>query len=364
MRYGFANFSLGAGNLLVLGQAKTGKSTILKWIAIHFMRAGGNVLYFDIDKGAYVTTKCVSGTHVDLDAATGQALFTPLQTLSEKRANEFVLTLLAMERIPLTPFVTATVSSAVKMVKLLPTKEQTISKLLHFIMDPGAKEALRAYSLSEGHYPMFDAQTEAVSFNENWLCLECKRTFESNSKAGGCLSYVFSRVEERTSTEPLLIIIDDAAVAFRSEPVVARLPVWINNLRKKNISFAFAVHQLIDICGDLKDTLLNHCNTRVYTPNNQVLTNRTIRESYQSLGISDNQLELLSKIAPQKEYVIQTADGKCQSIDLMIAQKSTAQIITGGSNIDDIRLMENLMAQNDHSGAIELYIKEKGGKHV
>jgi len=364
MKYGFANFSLGAGNLLVIGQSKTGKSTLLKWIAIHFMRAGGNVLYFDIDKGAFVTTKCVNGTHVDLDAVTGQALFTPLQTLSEKRAREFVLTLLTMEKVPLTPLVTATVSSAVKMVKSLPETAQTISNLLHFVMDPGAKEALKAYSVSEGYYPMFDAPTEAVSFNENWLCLECKRTFESNSKAGGCLSYVFSRVEERTDTKPLLVIIDDAAVAFRSEPVVAKLPVWINNLRKKNISFAFAVHQLIDICGDLKDTLLNHCYTRIYTPNSQVLTNKIIRESYQSLGLSDSQLGLLSTGSPRKNFMIQTADGKCQSIDLMIAEKSAAQIVTGGSNIDDIRLMERLIAKNGHHGAIQQYIKEKGGPNV
>jgi type IV secretion system protein TrbE len=363
MKYGFVNFSLGAGNLLVIGQAKTGKSTLLKWIAIHFMRAGGHVLYFDIGKGAFVTTACVGGTHVDLDAASGKALFTPLQ-LSERSACEFILALLAMKKQQLSPAVTATVSSAVKLVKSLPQKEQTVSKLLHFIMDPAAREALKAYSLSEGHYPMFDAETEAVSFSEGWLCLECKRTFESNSKAGGCLSYVFSRVEERTCTKPLLVIIDDAAVAFRSEPVVAKLPVWINNLRKSNISFAFAVHQLIDICGDLKDTLLNHCNTRAYTPNSQVHSNKIIRKSYQSLGLSGSQLELLSKGSPRKEYLIQTADGKCQSIDLMIAEKSAAQIVTGGSNIDDIRLMERLIAKNGHHGAIQQYIKEKGGPNV
>jgi type IV secretory pathway VirB4 component len=143
--------------------------------------------------------------------------------------------------------------------------------------------------------------------------------------------------------------------------VVAKLPVWINNLRKRNISFGFAVHQLSDIGQKLKDTLLNHCNSRIYTPNSQVLLNKTIREAYQSLGLSDSQLEILAKSSPRKEYMIQTADGKCQVIDLMIKPKSVSQIITGGSNISYINLMDELLANLSHNEAVKQYLKKKGG---
>lgn len=360
MKFKFSNFSLGAGNMLLIGQAKTGKSTLLKWIAIHFMRNGGSVLYFDVDKGAFVTTKCVGGTHINLDADAGQGIFAPLQTLSEHSVCEVLFTILEAGNVPRTPEIKFAVQSSVKMVKSLDTKEQTISNLIPFIMNDTIRDALKQHTLAEGHNPLFDADTEKLNFDGNWLCLECKRTFESGKKANSCLSYCFSRIEERACNKPLLIIFDDAAVAFKSEMVVAKLPVQINNLRKRNVSFAFAVHQLTDIGNGLKDTLLNHCGTRIYTPNKQILSNQSLKISYQSLGLSDSQLDLLAAGSTRKEYMIQTAEGKSQIIDLMIAPKSASQIITGGSNIMDIGLMEKFIAGYGHDNAVKLYLKKKG----
>lgn len=361
MKFNFPNFSLGAGNILALGQARTGKSTLLKLIAIHFMIAGGRVLYFDIAKGAYVTTKCVSGTHIDWDNVPGKGRFAPIQTLSVSRACDFLFTLLEIEKILLTPDVKSSVMSAVKTIKTFDKTLQTISGLIPHIMNMEVKEALKQHTISEGQYPLFDATTEAINFDTNWLCIESKHTFESGKKASSCISYCFSRVEEMANGKPLLIIFDDASVAFKSEPVVAKLPVQINNLRKRMVSFAFAIHQLSDIGDELKDTLLNHCNTRLYTPNNQIHSNKTIRESYQSLGLSDCQLDLLAKSTPRKDYMIQSADGKCQLIDLMVNPGSTMQIVTGGSNISDINLFEDLAHKYEHDEAVRLYLQSKGG---
>ena len=324
------------------------------------MLSGGNVLYFDIDKGAYVTTKCVGGSHVNLDNVIGQSIFSPIQTLSTGRVSDFLFTLLEIEKVLLTPDVKLAVTTAVKMIKSLDKKLQTISGLIPYIMDSCVKNALKQYTIAEGQYPLFDADTEAINFHAKWLCLESKRAFESGSNTQSCLSYIFPRVEELADGAPLMIIFDDAGVAFKSESVVAKLEVWINNLRKRNISFAFAVHQLSDIGPKHKDTLLNHCSTRLFTPNNQIISNKAIRESYQSLGLSDSQLELLAKSTHRKEYMIQSASEKCQIIDLLVNPGSVSQIITGGSNIADINLFEELTHEYGPDGAVKQYLKTKG----
>lgn len=362
MLFNFKKPTPGTGNTLIVGQSKTGKSTLSKKIALHSVPAGCRVIYFDIGKSAYVTTQLVEGNWIDLENKSGAGIFSPIRTLGKAGVCEWLFTLLENENVQLSPEKKSSVISAVTMVKNQGKKYQTISGLIPYIMDTDVKNALNNYTISSGQFPIFDAKEEAVCFETNFLCLECKRVFESGTKnSANILSFLFSRIESIADGEPVYIIFDDASLALGNDCVQDRLLTQINNMRKQNVSFVFAVHNISDIGKRLKDSLLNHCGVRVYTPNSQVTTNTFVRESYRSMGLTDSQLSLIATGKPRQEYIVQTADGKCQVIDLMIKPGSIAQIITDGSNINNTQIFKRLLAEHGRPGAIREYLRLKGG---
>lgn len=364
MIFNFGEPDPGAGNILVVGQSNTGKSTLLKTVASRSIASGAKIIYFDIDKGAFVFSGLVEGKWINLGNDSGNGLYAPVQALTSERLAEFLIILIEIENGRVSPEEKTEIFSSVNNVTMLGKEQQTISGLIPYIMDQGLKTSLQNYSRG-GQYAIFDGKEDAVTFESAPLiCFECKRLFESGKKSAANLAYLFLRIEELADGHPIIIIFDDASLALRNEYVEDKLLAQINNMRKKNVSFIFAIHNISDISPRLKDTLLNHCGVRIYTPNNQLSTNKHTRESYQAMGLSDAQLDLIASGKPKKEYVIQTADGRCQVIDLMIRPGSITQAITGGSNVNDIKLFEKLTIERGQDKAIKEYLHLKGEKNA
>jgi len=358
MKFNFKKPKPGTGNILVVGQAKTGKTTLLKKIAHHSVLSGTRIVYFDIDKGAFVFSQLIEGKWLDLGDESREGSLAPVKVLTVKRLVEVLITLVEIEKGKISPNEKAELISSVEMVKSLGEKQQTISGLIPYIMNDGLKEIFKNYAGED----VFNAKTDRVNFDSaRFLCLECKRVFESEKKSAIIISYLFARISSLADGKPIIIIFDDASLALNNKHTEGKMLTQINNMRKRNVSFIFAIHNISDISNRLKDTLLNHCGTRIYTPNSQLSTNKLIKESYQSMGLSDVQLDLIATGKPRKDYIIQTADGKCQVIDLMIKPGSVSQIVTGGSNINDIKLFEKLSREYGRDRAVKQYLQRKGG---
>ncbi len=357
MKFMFGNPEPGIGNILIVGQSKTGKTTLLKKIVLSSVLSRTRIIYFDIDKGAFIFCQLTDGKWIDLGNDSKQGIFAPVKALSDKMLTEFLTTLVEIEKGKITSEEKAALASAIQIVKEMGIEQHTISGLISYVMDEGLKNVLKNLA-NDG---IFGAKEEHLGFDSNFLCLECKRLFESGKKSATVLSYLFHRIGSLAGGDPIFIIFDDASLALNNEYLEDKLLTQINNMRKRNVSFIFAIHNISDISNRLKDTLLNHCGIRIYTPNNQLSTNSLVRSSYQSMGLSDDQLELIATGKPKKEYTIQTADGKYQIIDLMIQPGSITHAITGGSNINDIKMFERLVAEHCKDKAIKEYLRMKRG---
>ena len=346
-------------NMLMLGPSGYGKSTFLKHCAIEFMRKGGRIVWFDIYKSCFATTSLVNGSHVNLGNIANEKFFAPLKTLSQHRAIEFLCMLCEIEGINITHEIKSSISDAVQLIKTQSPDQQTLSNFINYVMDHKIKSALHEYT-SNGSYALFDALDDQINLTGQWTCFEVKELFDNKAMLQVTLLYLLSYIENLSDGIPTIVIIDDAGHVFSSKSFRKWLKTALNNFRKKGISFWFAFHNVTDFDGGIRDTILNACRIKVFTPNSQILINNSIKTAYQSLGLNERQLELLGNATPCKEYMIQDESSNTQLIDLMIQPGSISQTVCGGSGTGSISLMENLIKKHGHDKAIKQYLNKKG----
>ncbi len=346
-------------NMLMFGPSGYGKSTFLKHCAIEFMKKGGRIIWFDIYKSCFTTTSLVNGSHVNLGNIANEKFFAPLKTLSLHRAIEFLCMLCAIEGINITHEIKSSISDAVKLIKAQNPDQQKLSNFINYVMDHKIKSALHEYTL-DGSYALFDALDDQIDLTGQWTCFEVKELFDNNKMLQITLLYLLSYIENLSDGVPTVVVIDDAGHVFSSSAFRKWLKTSLNNFRKKGVCFWFAFHNVTDFDDEIRDTILNACKIKAFTPNSQILTNSSIKAGYQSLGLNDRQLELLGFATPCKEYMIQDESCRTRLIDLMIKSGSIYQNVCGGSGTDSISLLENLIKKHGHNKAIKQYLNKKG----
>ncbi len=346
---------------LILGQNRSGKSVLLKMIFFCSMYSEKRkIIFFDIFNSCKNTTLCLGGNHIDPESDMSMG-FAFLQHLPPEQACVFLCFLLEHEGIHVTHDVKSAILSAVHMLKALDTAQHTLTNLIPFVQDVQAQNALSQYTRDHGYTAIFDAEHDVLDLSIDLTCIESKYLFESDI-GPLILLYIFLRIESAVKKHHFAIIFDDASLALSSPFVVKKLHTWINNLKKHNVFMIFALHQLSDITPELKEVLLNHTSTKILTPNPLADSNEVVEKSYMSLGLTSKQIHALSIARVQRDYMILTAHGDCQIIDLMIEPNSVSQAILGGSNIDDINLMQELIDRHGSKEAIRQYLTLKTGK--
>ena len=136
-------------------------------------------------------------------------------------------------------------------------------------------------------------------------------------------------------------MLDEAWAYLRDGAFAGQIQAWLKTLRKKNVAVVFATQELADVeQSAIAATIFEACPTRIYLPNDRAREPRT-RAFYESLGLNQRQIAIITEAAPKRDYYVQTRAG-ARLVDLALGPAALAFL--GASTPQDQTAIDRVIA--------------------
>ena len=304
------------GHMLVVGPTGAGKSVLLAMIALQFRRyPDAQVYIFDKGMSARAAVLAMGGAYhaLGLGADTGETIaFQPLRDIdvpaTRAWALEWIVALLAHERVVVTPDVKETVWSALGSLSTAPEEERTLTGLSLLLQSAALRSALAPYTLDGPYGSLLDAAEDDLRIADV-QCFETEALMGQAGVVAPVLTYLFHRLEERFTGRPTLLVLDEAWIFLDHPLFAARIREWLKVLRKKNVAVLFATQSLADIAeSSIAPAIIESCPQRILLPNDRAAEPQS-RAAYERFGLDERHIELIARATPKRHYYLQSARG-------------------------------------------------------
>ena len=353
------------GHTLVVGPTGAGKSVLLAVMALQFRRyARSQVFAFDFGGSIRAAALAMGGDWHDLGGSLSEDAAEPvaLQPLAridlpEERAwaAEWVAAILGREKVAVTPEVKELLWAALGSLASAPVQERTLTGLTVLLQSQALKRALQPYCLNGPWGRLLDADAERLGFTDV-QAVETEGLIGTGA-AAAVLSYLFHRIEDRLDGRPTLLIVDEGWLALDDEGFSGQLREWLKTLRKKNASVIFSTQSLADIDGSaIAPAIIESCPTRVFLANERALEPQ-IAATYRRFGLSERQIEILSRATPKRDYYCQSRRGN-RLFELGLGEVALA--FAAASSKTDQQLITDLFAAHGREGFARNWLNERG----
>ncbi|MFC7695413.1 conjugal transfer protein TrbE [Bradyrhizobium sp. GCM10028915] len=352
------------GHTLIVGPTGAGKSVLLALMALQFRRyPQAQIFAFDFGGSIRAAAIAMGGDWHDLGGAVGgdSAEFVALQPLARiddvgERgwAADWIASILARERIEVTPETKDHIWSALTSLASAPVRERTLTGLSVLLQSNALKRALQPYCLGGPFARLLDAEGERLGETS-------VQVFETDGLIGtgvapAVLSYLFHRIEDRFDGRPTLLIIDEGWLALDDADFAGKLREWLKTLRKKNASVVFATQSLADIDGSaIAPAIIESCPTRILLPNDRAIEPQ-IMAIYRRFGLNGRQIEILARATPKRDYYCQSRRGN-RLFDLGLGEIALA--FAAASSKSDQALIERVLAEHGRDDFVTGWLKAR-----
>ncbi|MET4358728.1 type IV secretion/conjugal transfer VirB4 family ATPase [Bradyrhizobium sp. RT9b] len=352
------------GHTLIVGPTGAGKSVLLALMALQFRRyPAAQIFAFDFGGSIRAAAIAMGGDWHDLGGAVGgdSAEFVALQPLARiddvaERgwAADWIASILARERIEVTPETKDHVWSALTSLASAPVRERTLTGLSVLLQSNALKRALQPYCLGGPFERLLDAEGERLGEGS-------VQVFETDGLIGtgvapAVLSYLFHRIEDRFDGRPTLLIIDEGWLALDDADFAGKLREWLKTLRKKNASVVFATQSLADIDGStIAPAIIESCPTRILLPNDRAIEPQ-IMAIYRRFGLNDRQIEILARATPKRDYYCQSRQGN-RLFELGLGEIALA--FAAASSKSDQTLIERVLEEHGRDDFVTRWLKAR-----
>jgi type IV secretion system protein VirB4 len=319
----FNTFADDVGSAIVIGPTGSGKTVLLNTMALQdFRYPDMQVFYFDKDYGAYVVAKAAGGAHYDLlgeskSETTRLSLypFAKINSLSEQTwAADWVEMLFIQQGLSITPEQRNYIIEAV--VRLSESESRTLTELL-IPQDKELQTALKYYQLGGASGGILDGNIDSLRDNRFQVFEQSHLLKKGDKLVIPTLSYIFHQIEQRMDGRPTKIYIDEAWVNLMNALSLEQVEDWLRTIRKKNGALVLATQSLLEITNStIRDLILESCPTKIFLPNPEAL-NPSTRKQYESVGLTDRQIELIATAIRKRDYYFVSSLGQRMfSLDL------------------------------------------------
>lgn len=348
------------GHALIVGPTGAGKSVLLATLVLQFRKyADAQVYVFDKGRSVRAAMLGLGGQFHDLGLDGGLA-FQPLRTVDDPSARawaaEWVLGLLAHERVDPGPEVKDAVWSALGSLGSAPVEERTLTGLATLLQSNNLRQALQPYTLNGPFGRLLDADHDELALAA-CQAFEMEELLHARSAVLPVLTYLFHRLEARFDGRPTLLVLDEAWV-FLDDPVfAARIREWLKTLRKKNVGVVFATQSLADIQrSTIAPAIVESCPTRIFLPSPQAVEPQ-LRPVYEGFGLNARQIEMLARATPKRDYYVQSRLGN-RLFELGLGPVALA--FAAASAPRDHAAIDRILADHGASGFARAWLSERG----
>ena len=368
------------GNQIVIGPTGAGKSTFIGFLATQFFRYLNSEVYiFDKDYSHKATTIALEGNHYDIGNEK-ELSFCPLADLSTEskkgRASLYIEELVHLQNVVITPAIRSEIYTAIQsLANDTNLKSRNLTIFQAVVQNADVRAAIKYYTI-EGQLKTLDGNQDSMQFGRlqtfemNWLLNQKPEIYLPVLKH--IFNQIESRLEESNGKNPTLIILEEAWL-YISHPVFAKmLKDWLKTLRKRNARVVFVTQSMADLYDPITKTLtattaaiIESCPTKVFLPN--LSMDSEIKQLYKMMGLSERQIEIISRIGiPKKNYYVVSPEGN-RLIDLGFDRnKSIALSFVGLSKDRSEKLIAcknkygkewvyHWLIQNDHTNWADYY---------
>ncbi|MEA2755858.1 MAG: type secretion system protein TrbE, partial [Aliidongia sp.] len=348
------------GHMLIVGPTGAGKSVLLALLALQFRRYRRSQIYvFDKGGSARASILAMGGRHHRLAAEAEALAFQPFagidQVPERAWAAEWVLGLLAHERVAITPEIKEAVWSALTSLASAPRPERTLTGLSMLLQSNALKAALGPYTLEGPFGHLLDAAEDRLAFGD----VECFETETLMRDAAGAvppvLTYLFHRLDARFDGSPTLLILDEAWVFLDDPLFAARIREWLKTLRKKNVAVIFATQSLADITDStIAPSVIESCPQRIFLPNDRAVE---ARRAYEQFGLNERQIQLIATATPKRDYYLQSRRGNRL---FQLGLGPVALAFCGASSPADQMMIDRVLDRSSPDSFAEAWLRAKG----
>jgi type IV secretion system protein VirB4 len=234
------------------------------------------------------------------------------------------------------------------------------------IQNQELKTALRPLTIEGDYGSIFDASADELDFS-SWQVFEMESLMNNTPKiVGTTLLYIFHRIEEEIKKDdrPCLLVLDESWVFLDNPQFASKIREWLKVLRKSNTAVVFATQSLADVVASpIVATILESCPTRIFLPNKDALDDTrtgsdkpSMKEMYQSFGLNEQQIMMLAKAIPKREYYYTSPLGnRIYSLDL-----SPMELAFAGVRTEDLRMAEKILAEYGRENFAGNWLRYKG----
>jgi type IV secretion system protein VirB4 len=343
---------------IIAGPTGAGKSTLLQGIiAAHCKYNGSRTIIFDKNHSHREFVLSVGGRCID---ALGGVSFSPLKMLNdcEPYSEEYwselsficgwIEDICKYEGVDITPERSSAIFDAVETLfhsqsdlslDLLTFQEESLRQAFSNFISSAAKNILIGDS-----DPFHDFDVLSIDMTD-LLRLSPKIYMP-------VVKIILRRLERLfTDRRPTIFLIEELKTYLKHEVFNDMLEEYLLTLRKLNVGVLMITQEVRHILGaSIGSTILSQCFTKIFLPNHELQTNKTIRDEYEQIGLNEQQIDIIANAIPKRDYYLSSHSGnRLFSLDL----DPLSLAFMGISKDEDINEFHKLYKEDDETWIID-----------
>jgi len=347
----------GVLHMLIIGPTGAGKSVLLALMAMAWTGlAGARVRWIDLDYSSFVAAHALEADYRDLGDERTPALC-PLEHAGTPDEDEFLLAfftrLFARWQTALSAEQQEELAHAIEL-----GANQGLRRIRHLaglIQDLALRRILNQYSEAGPWGHLFDGEPQRDR-DSLVRVYETRGLIALGERAAApALEWLLHEIERECAGAPTLIFVDEAW-RMLSDPVSAD---WfyaaLRTLRKRNAGIVMATQSVTEIAASpYCNLLLESCPAKIFLPNPEA-RGEHVRDSYQKLGLTRRQIEIIARATPRSQYYYASPLGsRLFNLDL----GPIALALCGATGHPDLRRARELLAQGGNF--LDAWLTERG----
>lgn len=346
------------GHTLIFGPTGAGKSTLLAELVAQFMRYKNACVYaFDKGRSMYAVSQC-GGVHFEIGGGEDNDItspsFAPLSALDSDFAwcSDYLEKLLILHDVGVDPSMRTDIHDALS--RLRHSANPTMSDFVTQVQNDVIKEAMVYYTTGHRCGDLLDAQSDETHLSHLQV-FEIENLMKRGEKdLIPVLLYLFRKIERSLHGQPAMIVVDEAWVALSHPVFKEMIREWLKVLRKANCIVILATQSLSDASSSgMLDVLMESCPTQIFLPNDKA-RRENIMPIYQSFGMNQRQITLISEARPKRQYYVTSPIGN-RLMDLSLSPLELAFV--GVSDKEKLAQLRHIVSEYGEGWYIE-WLKE------